>query len=279
MARHNVHDTLLKHHNFHDLLIAVGCKYKARGMLLVAYELAQDYWTEHRGIPKEKWPSDLDVLLRWDFARVEVRDGKEFIYVAGSAEAFKFKDSQSAKGRKGGKSKSPKKLANLRQNQKKYEAGSNPDRSPVNPTEVSSSSSNSESIPKTSSSGESASLPATVGAGKVAERRGKNAIALWLEAYHRKYGKRYELGKKDTGTLKHFGEPRDEEQIATLFAAYLAMKDKLYVDQAHPLSLFFRDLQKISVAAHTGIDPSVGEEPEWKKQARLEEERTRNASQ
>lgn len=113
----------------------------------------------------------------------------------------------------------------------------------------SSSDSGSKKIPKTSSSGES--LPAIA--------KGKNSVALWMEAYHRRYGCRYPALGKDTGTLVGLEKTYTGPQLEILFACYLAIKEPLYESQKHPLSLFFRDLPKISVAAQTGVDPSKPE--------------------
>lgn len=83
-----------------------------------------------------------------------------------------------------------------------------------------------------------------------------NPVALWITAYKAKYGTRYEIQARDGKMLGGFGKTRTEEQVRVLFACYLAIDERLYSDSKHPLSLFFRDLQKISVAAATGVDPS-----------------------
>lgn len=275
MARTNFHAEVYKEQSYQDLLLEVGCQYKTRGMLLVAWELAQKFWISHKAVPLEKWPTNLEPLLRHGFAKEETRENGRVIYVAGSADHCAFLEKQAKNGAKGGRSKSSKKLANLKQNQKNdenSEAKPKPNRSQKNPTEVSISNSGSNSvIPNTTYSGDS--LPA------IASKPGKNSVALWMEAYHRKYGVRYALyPKKDTGMLVNLEKNYSGQQLEVLFAAYLAMKDALFESQKHPLSLFFRDLPKISMAAQTGVDPSVGEEPEWKKQAR-EEERKKNATE
>lgn len=84
----------------------------------------------------------------------------------------------------------------------------------------------------------------------------RNPVALWVKAYKEKYGVRYALQKKDFGILKNFGSQYGPDRSEVLFACYLAIEEPFYSNAKHPLSLFFRDLQKISVAAQTGIDPS-----------------------
>jgi 6-pyruvoyl-tetrahydropterin synthase len=82
-----------------------------------------------------------------------------------------------------------------------------------------------------------------------------NPVGIWINAYQAKYGVRYQLQAKDGKILQNFQRDRSEDEIRILFACYLAIDEKFYSDQKHPLSLFFRDLQKISVAAKTGINP------------------------
>jgi len=84
-----------------------------------------------------------------------------------------------------------------------------------------------------------------------------NPVGIWISAYKEKYGVRYEVQAKDGKILTTFAKSRTEDQIRTLFACYLAINEKLYSDSKHPLSLFFRDLQKISVAAFTGVNPAL----------------------
>lgn len=282
MARTNFCKEVYGEGNYQDLLLEVGCQYKTRGMLLVAWELAQKYWLEHKAVPEAKWPLVLEVLLRHGFAREETRENGRFIYVAGSAEHCSFLEKLKVSGRKGGLSKSKKKTRTLRQYAENSEAS--PKHSPKphrsapkqNVPSYSYSISNSIKIPKTSSSGESLPAIALLDGGKVS-RSGKNAVALWMEAYHRRYQCRYPALGKDHGTLINLEKTYSGEQLEILFACYLAIKEPLYESQKHPLSLFFRDLPKISVAAQTGVDPLAENEPEWKKEAR-EAERKANGS-
>ena len=274
--RTNFHKEVYGQEEYQELLLEVGCQYKTRGLLLVAWELAQKHWLEHKAVPFDKFPEALHVLLRHGFAKEETREDGRFIYVSGSSEHCKFLEKQSANGTKGGRSKSPKKLANLRQYAKNPEAKPKPDRSQKNPTEVSTSISvsTSELVPKTSSSGEVAAPPAP----SDLVPKGKNAVALWLEAYHRKYRVRYPDMGKDHGTLTALEKRYSGPELEILFACYLAIKDPLYEKQSHPLSLFFRDLPKISLAAQTGVDPTNGPEPDWQRKIREDEERKRRGA-
>jgi hypothetical protein len=270
MARTNFHDEVYKDPNYATLMLEVGDVYRTKGLLVTAWELAQTYWLAHKGVPEEKWPNDLAVLEKHKFARRETRDSGVFVYVSGSKDHCAFLEKQSKAGKKGGQSRSPKKLVNLKQFRSQTEATPKPrpkpNRNLGNPTEVSCSNSGSIS---------NFPIPSESGVAPPANAAGKNPVGLWMEAYKQKYGVRYELQKKDAGILTGFAAERTREKMVLLFACYLAIDDPFYSSQRHPLSLFFRDLPKISVAAQTGIDPSKPEEPEWKREARAKEEAKR----
>lgn len=134
--RVNFETDVYTHEQYPKLLIRIGCEYKTDGLLLSAFKLAQKYWLEHRGIPVDKWPQELQVLVEFKFARTETRVNGCFIYVLGSEERCKFLDSKSKAGQKGGKSKSPEKLKHLRQNTEAPNQDRNTTETPDNETEA-----------------------------------------------------------------------------------------------------------------------------------------------
>lgn len=246
MARVNFEDSVYRNPYFAKLLLKVGNEYTAKGMLLTAWELAHIHWLAHKGIPLDKWPEDLQPLIEFKFARRDERSDGVYIYVSGSEAHCAFIEKQAVNGAKGGRSKSPAKVKNLKQNRSQTEATPKPNRSQKNPTEVSYSNSISNSIIQfPSETGVVAALPPDE----------RNPVALWVKAYKEKYKVRYAFQKKDFGFLKNFGNQYGPDQCEVLFACYLAIKESFYENAKHPLSLFFRDLQKISVAAQTGVDP------------------------
>jgi hypothetical protein len=137
LARINFETSVYSNPNYATLLLKVGCQYKTKGMLLTAWELAQKYWLEHKAIPVDKWPDDLNILIELKFASSEARDSGMFIYVSGSKEHCSFIEKQSKAGKIGGLSRSTKKLKTLRQYAENTEALPKPDRNLINPTEVS----------------------------------------------------------------------------------------------------------------------------------------------
>lgn len=91
---------------------------------------------------------------------------------------------------------------------------------------------------------------------KTQEAKPNLIIKAWCDAYSRKYGTKYDITRKDAGMLAGFAKDRSLDKASTLFACYLAMELEFYTREKHPLSLFFRDLPKITYAAQTGVDPT-----------------------
>lgn len=91
---------------------------------------------------------------------------------------------------------------------------------------------------------------------KTQEAKPNLIIQAWCDAYSRKYGTKYDITRKDAGMLAGFAKDRSLDKASILFACYLAMELEFYAKEKHPLSLFFRDLPKITYAAQTGVDPT-----------------------
>lgn len=96
MARINIEDTLFKDPRWEDLLLKVGCKYKALGFLTRSWIIAQDHWLEFHCIPQKAWPKELDILIEVELAeRLESGD----VYIKGSKKAFSWLDQKSNAGK------------------------------------------------------------------------------------------------------------------------------------------------------------------------------------
>lgn len=99
----------------------VGCPYRAIGMMVFAWSLAQKTWLKHKGVPIKKWPDDLNLLIECGLAEAitaETSPKHDRIYIKGSRNHFLFLEKMSLAGQKGGKSKHPNKLKNLKQYRK-----------------------------------------------------------------------------------------------------------------------------------------------------------------
>lgn len=113
LARINIEDSLYRDDRFLNLVAKVGNVYMAKGMVLTAFTLAQNYWLKHKSIPIDAWPGDLQALI--DCRLAEVCPKGTSVYVKGSSGQFGWLDKSSL----GGKSKSEKKTRHLVQNMPK----------------------------------------------------------------------------------------------------------------------------------------------------------------
>lgn len=250
MARINFEKSIYLNPNFSRLLLATGCILKTKGMLVHAWELAHEHWLEFKSVPADKWLPEMDVLLETGFAR-RLDNGN--IYVCGSEKHCKYLEERQAAGRKGGEKKAEK-----HKNKQTIAKHSKSKQSLANLPSVSISVSDSKYISNTTYSSDvlrtNAEEPLNTLPKKTENKW--NPVSDWASEYKKKYGVSYEVTKKDAGILFSFSKGKSQERVRTLFCCYLAIKDDLYEKQKHPLSLFFRDLSKISHAAQTGIDPS-----------------------
>jgi hypothetical protein len=106
MARINIEDSIFTDPKYLNLLIKVGDQYKALGLIVTAFKLAQTHWLKTQSIPAENWPKDLDILIDCGLAE-KLEAGS--IYVKGSKEQFNWLVQKS----EAGKSNSEKKLNQL----------------------------------------------------------------------------------------------------------------------------------------------------------------------
>lgn len=82
-------------------------------------------------------------------------------------------------------------------------------------------------------------------------------IAHWCDLYKAKYGAMYDIDKTIAGIIAKKCKQWSFEKFSVLFQCYLAIDERFYNEQKHPLSLFFRDIQKINVAAQTRKNPAT----------------------
>lgn len=251
MPRLNVEDSVWLDPRFKLLEKSLGSRISAIGTLVEFWRLAQEYWV--RG----KNPVPLDIFKAYDLPEALVEccfavlrnDG---VHACGAAKQFAWIKTKHTAGKKGG-------LASGRSRQKKAkELHIDKSRSK---TEANAKQTPSETNPLTLTLTPSLTLThliqgATALQSHPEQFESKNPVAIWCEEYRRKYGTAYEVMARDGGMLRGFGKTRGQEKMRTLFACYLAIDEPLYSSQKHPLSLFFRDLPKITNAAQTGIDPS-----------------------
>jgi hypothetical protein len=116
MARINIEDKLFSDFRWMNLVLKVGCRHKAIGILAGAWILAQKNWLKNGFIPQKAWDKDFEVLIEVDLATRRA-DGN--VYIKGSKRAFVWLDQRVEAGRKGGQAKTDKKAKAARTNSKK----------------------------------------------------------------------------------------------------------------------------------------------------------------
>jgi hypothetical protein len=82
--------------NFTKLVLKTGCQFKATGLLIHAWILAQKYWVEFNAIPLEHWPKELDILIETGF--IEQKDDN-FLYLKRSKEQLSWLGQRSKAGK------------------------------------------------------------------------------------------------------------------------------------------------------------------------------------
>lgn len=273
MARINIEEGWWTSPRRRKLVKLMGSEELADGIAVGFWRIAQEFWANGKQpIPLAQFEllEASSKLIEAGLAKIEA-DG---VHAYGAAESFEWVYQKRVAASKGGKksaeTRRAKGDAQPRKPRSKPEAESK--QTPSTPQVES------KHFQPSSSSSYSSSLilPVSSKPGGAQVRPpddDRNPVALWVKAYKEKYGVRYAFQKKDFGMLTEAGKTHGPDQLEVLFACYVAIDEKLYRDAKHPLSLFFRDLQKISVAAQTGVDPSQPEEPEWKRQVRAEEAR------
>lgn len=100
MARINVEDSIWSDPRFLKLCVKLGDQFKAVGMMVMAWRLAQEFWCPSKSlIPKKRWlESELPDLL-FDCGLAEIEDGA--VYVRGTEENFEWYFERLEAARKG----------------------------------------------------------------------------------------------------------------------------------------------------------------------------------
>lgn len=105
MARINIEDTLYRDPRWMELLLAVGNKFTALGMILTAWTLAQKYWAKGKfPIPGEEWDAaGLDQsIVKAGLASKVCEGDRSFYMMRGCEEQFEWLIQRQEAGRRGG---------------------------------------------------------------------------------------------------------------------------------------------------------------------------------
>lgn len=258
MARINFENEIYKDPRFQKLIIKTGDLYTAKGMLVTAWELAQNHWLKFKAVPKKAWPDELNVLIDFQFAERTFRGEEEYIYVKGSKDRCKFLEQASAAG----KAKSEKKLkaaenarkvkseglnARSKKTPKKAERpniGSERELNGSEPLYSNLFTLNSESLDSDSlNSAKVSSKPA---------KKGQLFIAAYCRSFKTRYGFNPEIMPQDARNAKNWVADIPEDKIELYVQAFFAMPDAWLTKVKHPIGVFKNKFNEIIVFANSG---------------------------
>lgn len=249
MARINIEDSIWKDNRFQDLMIKVGNRHAAKGMVLELWSLAQEYWfPEKKYIPLDRIKqAGLDVVIEVGLA--EEKDGG--IFAVGTDKAFEWLFQRQEAGKKGGRPKAtakrPKavvKVPKAGDNREKAEqSGSNPLTLSLtlSPSLSSSSFSDSE-ISK-----------------EAAEPNAGAFIAAYCREWKSKYGSRPEITGKERGIAKRLCGFIGTERACNLVEAFFRMQNQWFLTKRHDLATFEQNLNAVVQFHDTGTQITQGQ--------------------
>lgn len=261
MARLNIELSINRDQRFQELLIKVGDRQKAKGILWELWELAQQYWVPNRKpIPREVWDRSGLPQALLDVRLASLRD--DGIYAAGAEEQFAWLFQKIDAGRAGGKKSAEKRVkkrvkseplkqiqASLKQRSSDAQATLNQASSESNPPYSLLPSPYSLNTRLASLGGEVSPLPDKI----------QNNVGFFIGRYVRAYQKRYgpkarpELRDgKTQGLISTFVKSQPVERACQLIEAYLQMDDKWFLTKSHDFGTFKENLQKVGLALDTG---------------------------
>lgn len=248
MARINIEDTLWKDPRVQDLMIRVGNRHTAKGMILELFVEGQRFWLSSggKGIPKPTWDKLglPNVLVECGLAE----DRGDFIYVAGSEEQFAWLSANSKNGKKGGPAAAKARVENKgkskRRTTTKVDDSQPPSLTPSpSPSLISSSFSESNSV------GESAFAPPAEIKSPVAY-----FIGVYVKAYKAKYGEdaRPDLSGSVQGRLKAYVKNTPLPRACAMIQTYCSMNDSWFLTKGHDFETFMQNLTKVGLKLDTG---------------------------
>lgn len=268
MGRINIEDSLYKDLRWQRFSMHVGDLYRAKGMLLTAWTIAQDNWIKYRAIPIKAWPKELDPLIDFELAvRLNV-GSEEFVYVKGSKEQFRWIEQRS----KAGSSKSEKKIKSAekaretRKNKKERVLNGSSEKHSVkserslNETERKETGLNG-SEPPTHSLTLSHALSLSPSSGSVSKKdsvlseHSKKAqlfIGTYCQLFKARHGSNPKILGKDSGIAGRLAKQLSDDDIKRLLTAFFSMPDSWLFKAKHPIAAFEMKLNEIVVFANSG---------------------------
>ncbi len=254
MPRINIEDSLYKDDRFINLMLKVGGKWTAIGMVVSAWTLAQRHYLDEsndRCIPFNDWErSNLGIIQEVGLAEIREKG----VYVCGSEQQFGWLVQRSEAGKKSAESKNKKSggqrsSAVVQRNATKAN-GSQP--LPLTPSLPQ------EELNTTYLIGDSTNQPPAT---KVnINLKAKEVIAAYCLAFKDRYsGSTPTIDPKDIGQLQRLCKVYSGGRLVNLVQVYVQMKDPFFEKRKHDLGTFIQNINKVGVAMQTGIDDGASD--------------------
>ena len=255
MARINIEDHLFKDSRWNKLLIKTQCEYKALGLVTTAWIIAQEHWLDHKGVPAKAWPKELNILIETEFA---TRKADDSVYVKGSRKAFAWLEQRSEAGKKGGQSKSVKKLDAAAKNLKSNKTDNGPKRELNGPKRE-------DDGPKPLSLTLSLTQEEVLNTDvfntaqveqKNSDQNGKTGtheiIARYCELWQSMHRGKAPITGKDAGIFKRLVKDLGKPRMLLLIEGYFQIPDAWAHKKAHDLYTFQTKLSEIARFVDSG---------------------------
>jgi hypothetical protein len=271
MPRINIDDSLTFKAGFQDLMIKLGNKDMAYGVIYRAFALAQKYWhPERKPIPLEEWKKEgmCDYIIDFNLADlsengVYMHDSeKQFAWLFQKSEAGKKGGIASAKSRAKGSLKQTKRSSSVASPEPSVAQAEGSGANPPSPSPSYSLLSTSSSLIHSSIASNSKSTVAPRDAVAYATSVDESTvrspmgffIARYAKAFQAKYGdkSRPSLTGKDQGNIKRFLSETNLDRACDLIETYCQMNDAWFLTKGHDFGTFIENLSKVGLALDTG---------------------------
>ena len=253
MARINIENSLFADKRFVELAIKLGCQETALGAMTWCFLVAQKYWFPNKEpIPFKAWESHKLNEKVIECGLAERRENG--VYICGSEENFEWLFKASEKGKRSAEARKKKfgTAQPIKKEVKKHRTqfalcSGVVEQSPNRPEAL--------TPTLTLTHNTNTLIPSVLTPDASHQAKPHAVIVDWCELYKEKYGATYALSRSEAGIIKNKCKDWSFEKFSDMFRCYLAINEKYYETQKHPLWLFFKDIQKINVAAQTGSKP------------------------
>ena len=255
MSRININDKLWADPRFDALKIMVGNEFVAIGLVVKAFRMAQEFWSDgEKLIPLETWKIyPFDSLEKSGLAEVT----EAGVYVKGSKENFDWLLKKRAAARVGGlksvqvrqEKYGTKKILKSVENEAHHEAPHEApmkhnmkqcfvnDEAPMNPPSPSPSPSlNTNTLPQKKSTTSKKQSIGTV-----------DVIARYCELFEQRHGTKAVISGVEAGQLGRLTKSHGKDQAIKIVEAYFKLPDQWIINQCHPVSMIEKQINKILV--------------------------------